>query len=318
MRRVARGVSGAVFAGTLTACATTSLNEAPIVDRSVRTAHGAATPASVAPPVPASAPVLQNAPEARSGTYVVQRGDTLFSIAMAFGQDFRDIARWNGLQDPSRISVGQTLRVAPPVSEAGVIPESGAVVVAPVAPPAAVEVRPLDRPAHAAAGTPPAASAPEAAARAPAAPAVAASAPPTAATGAGGAGPGPAVVEPAGAWVWPARGPVIASFDEARNKGIGIAGTEGDPVVAANDGQVVYVGSGLRGYGNLLIVKHSDDFVSAYAHNRQILVKQGDQVKRGQRVAELGRSDAERPKLHFEIRRRGKPVDPLQYLPPPP
>jgi lipoprotein NlpD len=109
---------------------------------------------------------------------------------------------------------------------------------------------------------------------------------------------------------------VIDKFDEKRNKGIAIAGKEGDPVVASADGQVVYSGSGLRGYGNLVILKHNDDFISAYAHNRQILVKQGQMVKRGQRIAEVGRSDTTQPKLHFEIRRQGKPVDPLAYLPP--
>ena len=100
-----------------------------------------------------------------------------------------------------------------------------------------------------------------------------------------------------------------------RNKGIDIAGNDGDPVSAAADGEVVYVGSALRGYGNLVIVKHNEEFISAYAHNRQILVKQGQAIKRGQRIAEFGRSDADRVKLHFEIRRQGKPVDPLRYLP---
>jgi len=109
---------------------------------------------------------------------------------------------------------------------------------------------------------------------------------------------------------------VTDKFDEKRNKGIGIAAREGDPVVASADGQVVYSGSGLRGYGNLVILKHNDDFISAYAHNRQILVKQGQMVKKGQRIAEVGKTDASQPKLHFEIRRQGKPVDPLAYLPP--
>jgi lipoprotein NlpD len=116
-------------------------------------------------------------------------------------------------------------------------------------------------------------------------------------------------------WQWPAPGKVIEGFDETRNKGIDIAGNDGDPVLAAADGEVVYVGAALRGYGNLVIVKHSEEFISAYAHNKQILVKQGQAVKRGQRIAEIGRSDADRTKLHFEIRRQGKPVDPLKYLP---
>ncbi|HEU0200666.1 MAG TPA: peptidoglycan DD-metalloendopeptidase family protein [Burkholderiaceae bacterium] len=119
-----------------------------------------------------------------------------------------------------------------------------------------------------------------------------------------------------GNWIWPSPGRLIESFDETRNKGIDIAGKEGEPVIAANDGEVVYSGSGLRGYGNLVIIKHADEFISAYAHNKQILVEQGQAVKRGQRIAELGKTDANQPKLHFEIRHRGKPVDPLKYLPP--
>jgi lipoprotein NlpD len=117
-------------------------------------------------------------------------------------------------------------------------------------------------------------------------------------------------------WTWPTGGKVLETFDEARNKGIDIAGSEGDPVLASNDGEVVYSGSGLRGYGNLVIIKHADEFISAYAHNKQILVKQGQAVKRGQRIADLGKTDANQPKLHFEIRHRGKPVDPLKHLPP--
>jgi lipoprotein NlpD len=116
--------------------------------------------------------------------------------------------------------------------------------------------------------------------------------------------------------MWPVPGRVIDVFEEPRNKGIDLAGAEGDPVQAAADGEVVYVGSALRGYGNLVIVKHNDEFLSAYAHNRQVLVKQGQAVKRGQRIADLGKSDADRAKLHFEIRRRGVPVDPQKYLPP--
>jgi lipoprotein NlpD len=117
-------------------------------------------------------------------------------------------------------------------------------------------------------------------------------------------------------WDWPAKGTLLQAFDETRNKGIDISGKEGDAVTAAGDGQVVYSGNGLRGYGNLVIIKHTDDYISAYAHNKQILVKQGQAVKRGQRIADLGKSDTANPKLHFEIRRQGKPVDPLKYLPP--
>jgi lipoprotein NlpD len=117
-------------------------------------------------------------------------------------------------------------------------------------------------------------------------------------------------------WAWPSGGKVVDRFDEAHNKGIDIEGKVGDPVYAANDGQVVYSGTSLPGYGKLVIIKHTDDYVSAYAHNNEILVTQGQAVKRGQRIADLGMTDASTPRLHFEIRRRGTPVDPLAYLPP--
>jgi len=116
-------------------------------------------------------------------------------------------------------------------------------------------------------------------------------------------------------WQWPAKGKVIDGFNETRNKGIDIGGAEGEAVLAASDGDIVYVGSGLRMYGNLVIIKHNDDFISAYAHNKQILVKQGQPVRRGQRIADLGKTDDGQSKLHFEIRYRGKPVDPIKYLP---
>ena len=113
-----------------------------------------------------------------------------------------------------------------------------------------------------------------------------------------------------------AAGKVIDGFDAPRNKGIDIGGNEGEPVLAAADGEVVHVGSALRGYGNLVIIRHPGDYVTAYGHNRKILVSQGQQVKRGQPIAELGRTDSDRPKLHFEIRHQGKPLDPVKYLPP--
>jgi lipoprotein NlpD len=281
------------------ACTVTSVREAPIVEKSDRSggrseAHRALDSAPVAP--------LQR--EAKDGTYVVQRGDTLYSIALAFGQDFRDIARWNALDDPSKLAVGRALRVTPPDAESAAPAVAAAV---PVAPSAAVEARPLGAVTAAAPPTPLPPTANAAPPAAPAAkPAEATKPPPVAA------------IDTGLSWQWPAAGRVIAAFDETRSKGIGIAGKEGDPVVAASEGQVVYSGSGLRGYGNLVIIKHTDDFISAYAHNRRILVKQGETVKRGQRIAELGQTDSGEPKLHFEIRQRGKPVDPLKYLPPRP
>lgn len=115
-------------------------------------------------------------------------------------------------------------------------------------------------------------------------------------------------------FVWPANGNVVSGFDEAKNKGLDIAGKAGDPVMAAADGQVVYAGAGLRGYGNLIILKHNSTYLTAYAHNQKLLVKEDQKVRKGDKIAEMGSSDADRVKLHFEVRRQGKPVDPAKYL----
>jgi lipoprotein NlpD len=268
--------------------ACSSQKPAPVVDRSG--APGSARPPAVAGK-PATAPR-----EAKDGVYTVQRGDTLYSIAMAFGVDVRELARWNGLQDASVLRVGQTVRVAPP-SEAAVA------TVTPVTPGGSTEVRPLPAPGGAvtAAPLPPSTTAP-----APTKPESAPAAKPD-------VSPTPAPSMP---WLWPTAGKVIDGFDAPRNKGIDIGGNEGEPVLAAADGEVVHVGSALRGYGNLVIIRHPGDYVTAYGHNRKILVSQGQQVRRGQPIAELGRTDSDRPKLHFEIRHQGKPLDPVKYLPP--
>jgi lipoprotein NlpD len=283
-----------LLAALLTGCTITATREAPVTDRSPPPQQQQQQQVAIAPP---AAPVAPPSPRvaAADGTYMVQPGDTLFSIAAAFGRDVKDLARWNNLDDPTVIRVGQSLRVVPPSAES--------VAVLPVAPTTPAAPRPLDG-ARAPGAAPPAAGAPSA--ETATAPGPMAAIPETR----------PSAPAPSADWIWPVNGRVIDRFDEKRNKGIGIAGKEGDPVVASADGQVVYSGSGLRGYGNLVILKHSDDFISAYAHNRQILVKQGQMVKRGQRIAEVGSSEADQPKLHFEIRRQGKPVDPLAYLPP--
>ena len=293
-----RSVAAALLAAAcLAGCSTTPVRApAPITDRSETRAT---------PPAPTPAPRSGTAAApARDGQYVVKRGDTLHSIALAHGQDYRDIARWNSIEDPNRLLIGQVLRVTPPADMA-----PAPVAAAPVLPQGRAEVRPLEGPAAAA---PPAGRASEQASAPPAERGAVAKAPEKTAEV---RPPVPKAVEPAGSWAWPATGKVIETFEEPRNKGIDIAGKEGDPVLAANDGSVVYSGSGLRGYGNLIILKHTDDFVSAYAHNSQILVKQGQTVKRGQRIADMGRTDADQPKLHFEIRQQGKPVDPLKFLP---
>ena len=127
--------------------------------------------------------------------------------------------------------------------------------------------------------------------------------------------PAPSANDEGLGFAWPASGSVIGGFDEAKNKGLDIGGKAGDPVQAAADGQVVYAGAGLRGYGNLIILKHNNTFLTAYAHNQALLVKEDQKVRKGQKIAEMGKTDADRVKLHFEIRRQGKPVDPAKYLP---
>lgn len=264
-------------------CSTRRLSQpAPVEDRS-----GAGRPAE-GKPLPGS----ENA--GKPGYYTVRPGDTLYRIALEAGQAPRDVQAWNNLANPNLIEVGQVLRVAPPVS--GTTPSATGVTAAPVATPGVV-ARPLNT-------TPPAPGAPGA--NTATAPAAATPAPPTEPVSAGADDV---------AFVWPAQGAVVASFDEGKNKGVSISGRLGDPVLAAADGRVVYAGAGLRGYGNLIILKHNNTFLTAYAHNQALLVREDQTVKQGQRIAEMGSSDADRVKLHFEVRRNGKPVDPVAYLP---
>lgn len=281
---------------------------APTVER-----QGNVPPArTTAAPVTAQAAAVPTV-----GQYVVKRGDTLYRIALENGQDYRDIAAWNGITAPFLIKEGQSLRVQPPGTA------DGPVVARPVSTTPTVEARPLDAPPVAASGPieglrrePRAGKEPysdEAYARlnrqegqsarpAPAEPAR--SEAPAAAAGGD---------EPV--WSWPSSGKVVAPFNDATNKGLDIAGKAGDAVLAAAEGKVVYAGSGLRGYGELVIVKHNATYLSAYAHNRKILVREGQSVTRGQKIAEMGNSDSDTVKLHFEIRKLGKPTDPMQFLP---
>ena len=280
-QRKARLLLAGVLAGAmlLSACGTRSLGRAPVEDRG----QGAARPVPSAVDA-GSVKLLPGAENAgKPGYYTVKPGDTLIRIGLDTGQNWRDIGRWSNLENPNLIEVGQVLRVAPPV-------ETTAVVVRPVSPGAATAASPA-----------PASSAPAAAASA----AKPASAPP----------PSASAGEDEVAWIWPAQGQVLAGFDEAKNKGLDIAGKAGDNVVASADGRVVYAGAGLRGYGNLIILKHNNTFLTAYAHNQTLLVKEDQSVRKGQKIAEMGSSDADRVKLHFEIRRQGKPVDPARYLP---
>jgi len=257
--------------------------------------------------------------------HVVKKGDTLYSIALDYGQDYRELAAWNNLEDPALIRVDQRLRLFPPdsVGELALpqaVPLPAEIPPVPVAVPIKTEPKARKLPyseqalAQLKAATPKPASAP----------ATAPSPPPTAAPPAKPAVGAPASPLPREAgsadvrlvWEWPTQGKLLYGFGEGTNqKGVGIEGRSGQAVLASAPGRVVYSGSGLRGYGKLIIIKHNTSYLSVYAHNSQILVKEGQSVAKGQKIAEMGNSDSARVALHFEIRRLGTPIDPLQYLP---
>lgn len=270
-------------------------------------------------PVISRSPSVAPEPEGpRPGYYIVKRGDTLRRIAELHGRDVADLVRWNNLSNPNLIEVGQSLRVAPEESVAVVQPVTGSGVearpieVAPAPMPQLIQepkggIQPYSELTLAklrGEPLPPPAPSPAAKIVSPPAPQPQ---------------PGPAApvaASPDGLqWMWPATGRVLAGFDAGGNKGVDIDGKIGDAVVAAAAGRVIHVGEGLRGFGKLIIIKHNDVVLSVYAHNHRILVKEGQQVARGQRIADLGRSDSDLPKLHFEIRQQSKPVDPLKFLP---
>lgn len=299
-----------VLSGLLAACSTTR-QSAPVIDR---------TPQPVRPVEVPKQPV-QSAPaapkQADRGYYTVRKGDTLIQIALDFGQNYRDLVIWNNLSNPNDIKVDQVLRVLPPegAAQTGSVATSTGVEVRPLTPsasgPAAThktgprgDKRPyseaalaeLQKPdgAAASAGVQPKAEPPKTAEK-------------------------PAETQPSPddeniAWIWPADGKVVGTFSEGK-RGIDIAGKLGQPVLAAGSGKVLYAGSGIRGYGNLVIVKHSNNLLSAYAHNKTIFVKEDQTVAKGQKIAEMGNSDSDSVKLHFEIRQQGKPVDPSKFLP---
>ena len=265
--------------------------------------------------------------------YLVKKGDTLYSIALDHGLDYKDLVAWNAIENPNRILIGQALRIRPPGSAAA----GDVVVVRPIGTGAAVEQRPLTGGTAAAAGAaggdpvlkrePKAgkeAYSEQALARAqaqpkPAEPVVAVAAVTKAEARPEAPGEAKSGDTAAGSeeipWIWPASGKLIGTFSEGGNKGIDINGKAGDAVLAAGSGKVVYSGTGLRGYGKLVIVKHNNTYLTAYAHNQNVLVKEGQSVSKGQKIAEMGNTDADQVKLHFEIRRQGKPIDPLKQLP---
>ena len=284
-------------AAAVTAGCATQHKPAPVVDGRI--------PRQAAPK-PLATPVAVT-PKSVADYYSVKRGDTLYSIAQEHGVDQRDVMQWNGLDDPTRLRVGQQLRVRPPLAVAtapGVAPVAVVEPQGSAAPQVGsarilgrVESRPLDTLPP----LPPRVSAKPELARMEV--------------------PARVELEKSGApnatsqFIWPVKGKVLAEFAEPRRKGIDIDGKPGDPIVASAPGHVTYIGSGIPGMRKLVVLKHDNGFITVYAHNRNILVKEKQAVARGQKIAELGSTDAERPKLHFQIRKGAAAVDPLLYLP---
>ena len=288
----------------LTACA--SSTQAPVSsrDRAPVTKTTVSQPGGAVVTRPA-APAYRPATHPGTNQYTVRRGDTLYSVAWQHGLTVGELAKQNRIHPPYTIYPGQSLRVSPPtraVAPVRIQPLPGnqprkTASVAPAAKPAAQVVqKPSKKPAPVPA-TP-------AAKPAPAAPVPARATSPVA-----------ALYD--GKWVWPTRGRVLRGFQPKSNgkKGIDIGGHHAQPVKAAAGGKVVYAGSGLVGYGRLIIVKHNENLLSAYGHNSKLLVAEGDQVKAGDMIAKMGNSGTDRTALYFEIRKDGKPVNPMQYLP---
>jgi lipoprotein NlpD len=301
----------------------TSNRPAPVSDRTRQPpAPAVVKPAPAVPPA-AVTPETDTRPE----FYTVKKGDTLYLIALDQGLDYKDLAAWNNLDNPNVIRLGQQLRLRAPATT---------VVTAPLKAAPKVQGRPVDSapPSVAAGGAvksqPKAVKVPysdQALAQlsgqtqsnpavAPVAPAVV---PPPVAKVDARPDEKPAATDEDDEkidWGWPASGKVLSTFNESTNlKGIGIAGKLGQAVIASAPGKVLYSGDGIRGYGKLVIIKHNKVYISVYAHNQQLLVKEGQSVVKGQKIAEMGASDSDQVKLHFEIRRFGKPVDPLKLLP---
>lgn len=270
-----------IVASALLAGCGTPINQAPVEDRTTGSTGGRSGAGAIDPK---TLPGAENA--GKPGYYTVNPGDTLVRIGLETGQSWKDLARWNQLSNPDVIEVGQVIRVVPPVAggAAAAAPAGAGVVTKPVTSTTITAGSVANTPAAT-----PAASAPKVETTAPA-----------------------GTEQPN--FSWPAAGAISAGFDEQRNKGVDIAGKAGDAISAAADGRVVYVGT-VRGYGNMVIVQHNSVYLTAYAHNQRILVKEEQSVRRGQKIAEMGNTDTDRVKLHFEIRRQGKPLDPVRLLP---
>lgn len=272
-------------------------------------------PAATKPAAPVQAAA---ATDSRIGYHSVKKGDTLYSIALDNGQDYKDVAAWNNLENPNRIMIGQQLRVTPPDNGAPVA------VAKPVSSGGPIEVKQSATPASS--NTDTLKREPRGGKLAYSEEALARARQGEAAARPVDTRPEPKPVEaqpvdkPVVAgdeveWMWPASGKLITPFAEGSSKGIDIAGKGGDPVLAAAGGVVSYAGAGLRGYGNLVVLRHNGTYLSVYAHNSKILVKEKQTVAKGQKIAEIGSTDSDSPRLHFEIRRQGKPADPQKFLP---
>jgi lipoprotein NlpD len=288
---------------------------APVEDRLAGAPPAAEAPKPVEPPPPVEKPLP---------THVVKRGETMVFIALQYGLDYRELAAWNNITNPNVLTIGQVLVVAAPPG-AKPLPAPVTTPLATTGPP--IEAHPLGNSAllkveprgqkvpfsERALAQLSAQSGP-----APATPVESTPVPPPAPPPPVAAAPEP---EKSGGtdredldWTWPAKGKVLSAFTES-SKGVDIGGRKGAPVVAAAAGRVVYAGAGLRGYGKLVIIKHNNTWLSAYAHNDNLVVKEQQDVRRGQKIAEMGSTDADKVKLHFEVRRQGKPVDPAKILP---
>jgi lipoprotein NlpD len=286
MMEVKRLVVLLAVAAALAGCAS-SKQAAPVLDRSSAASKGAVAAEAARKKAPREK-------DWRPQVHIVEKGDTLYSIAFNYGFDYHELAELNGIQDPNVIQVGQQIRLFPG-SKPAPAPESK-----PVAP--LVKEQPKVT-KYVYGDAAPAKPAPKAESK----PEPKQEPKPDDSTDTG---------EEELEWSMPAKGKLVGEFSESSNrKGIDIAGKAGQPVYASAPGKVVYSGSGLRGYGKLVIIKHNQTYLSAYAHNDQVLVKEGQSVTRGQKIAEMGNTDADQVKLHFEVRRYGKPVDPAKYLP---
>lgn len=313
MREI-RQFSGLMMGGlslVLFAACSSVPNKAPVVERPeiLKTEVSKSVPAVIKPSTPPPLDLRTN--------YVVKKGDTLYRIALDHGQSYSDIVAWNNLKNPNDIKIDQVLRIASPDASAtaNVVtevknPNSPAPLVNKTSPKGGKQVysdavlQELQKPDQVSVGV--AVVPPVKVETIAAKPSERIQVPPVPQT----------VVETEDVdWIWPTDGKVAGGFDDSKNKGLDINGKLGQDILAAGAGKVMYEGSGIRGYGNLVIIKHTNNLLSAYAHNRVNLVKEGQSITKGQKIAEMGNSDSDVVKLHFEIRQQGKPVDPSKFLP---